>query len=900
MAKLSSDKSYVTAEKGDTLSSIASKFKKESEGKTWQQLAAINNIKKPYTIKVGQKILLFKKGTAPKVQKLSQKVTIKEFGLQTGTDNTLFVTWTWDVDHTSKYQVDWYYDTGDGVWFSGGGITDVQYKQSTYTIPENAKRVKVRVRAVAKKHKVNGKEVYYWTCDWTGYDKTTYTVVKPIEAPSSAPSVEIKGTYLTAKLENLSIEGISKIQFQIVSDDKLAYASGIANIITGVASYSFPIELGHKYKARARSCKTDIGPYSDWTDYSQNEETAPAAPVGFGLATATSKTSILLEWDTVSTATSYTLEWTNDKRNFDTNSLTTKQDNILFGKYEITGLETGKEYFFRVRAHNDKGDSTWVYYSGSVILGSPPSAPTTWSSTTTVMTGEPLTLFWVHNSTDGSSEKKAQIYIHTSHDNRGWYEEVFNTETDEDKKDRTKSFKLDTSKYPEGTEILWKVRTAGITDTYSNDSWSIQRTVHVYATPTITLVVKNSDGSNLNALSSFPLKISATAGPNTQKPIGYHLNIIAKNSYETVDDTGNIKIINSGESVYSKFFNVRNRTLDVTISAKDVNFDNNIRYKIICSASMDSGLTAEASHEFTVVWKESTYFPNAEIVFNSDSVTTNVRPFCEELILERYAVDKAGPEEYIKSDRLILGNVCGEIIPDAKTTTEEDVYYGTTEDGDVLYYCEVIIHNLIEGITLSLYRRDYDGSFVELATGLANTDCTFVTDPHPSLDYARYRVVAIENSTGAVSFYDVPSIPIEENAIVIQWNDAWSNFNVYTEDAMENNPWSGSMLKLPYDIDVSDDSDQDVELIDYIGRKYPVSYYGTKIGHTATWSANIPYDDKETLYGLRRLQSWMGDVYVREPSGTGYWANISVSISQKHCDVKIPVSLKITRVEGGE
>ena len=228
------------------------------------------------------------------------------------------------------------------------------------------------------------------------------------------------------------------------------------------------------------------------------------------------------------------------------------------------------------------------------------------------------------------------------------------------------------------------------------------------------------------------------------------------------------------------------------------------------------------------------------------------------------------------------------------------MYYGTTEDGDVLYYCEVIIHNLIEGITLSLYRRDYDGSFVELATGLANTDCTFVTDPHPSLDYARYRVVAIENSTGAVSFYDVPSIPIEENAIVIQWNDAWSNFNVYTEDAMENNPWSGSMLKLPYDIDVSDDSDQDVELIDYIGRKYPVSYYGTKIGHTATWSANIPYDDKETLYGLRRLQSWMGDVYVREPSGTGYWANISVSISQKHCDVKIPVSLKITRVEGGE
>lgn len=51
--------------------------------------------------------------------------------------------------------------------------------------------------------------------------------------------------------------------------------------------------------------------------------------------------------------------------------------------------------------------------------------------------------------------------------------------------------------------------------------------------------------------------------------------------------------------------------------------------------------------------------------------------------------------------------------------------------------------------------------------------------------------------------------------------------------------------------------------------------------------------------GLRRLAIYTGDVYVREPSGSGYWASISVSISQTHCEVSIPVSLDITRVEGG-
>ena len=111
--------------------------------------------------------------------------------------------------------------------------------------------------------------------------------------------------------------------------------------------------------------------------------------------------------------------------------------------------------------------------------------------------------------------------------------------------------------------------------------------------------------------------------------------------------------------------------------------------------------------------------------------------------------------------------------------------------------------------------------------------------------------------------------------------------------------WSGSLLRLPYNIDISDNYGADVSLIEYIGRKRPVSYYGTQLGETSTWNVEIDKADKETLYALRRLAIWMGDVYVREPSGSGYWANIVVSFGQKHCEVTIPVTLDITRVEGG-
>ena len=125
------------------------------------------------------------------------------------------------------------------------------------------------------------------------------------------------------------------------------------------------------------------------------------------------------------------------------------------------------------------------------------------------------------------------------------------------------------------------------------------------------------------------------------------------------------------------------------------------------------------------------------------------------------------------------------------------------------------------------------------------------------------------------------------------------SFKVTNEDSFEQPVWSGSLLKLPYNVDVSDKHSADVSLVEYIGRKHPVSYYGTQIGSSSTWRIDIPKSDKETLYALRRLAIWMGDVYVREPSGSGYWANISVSFSQTHCEVTIPITIDVTRVEGG-
>jgi hypothetical protein len=159
--------------------------------------------------------------------------------------------------------------------------------------------------------------------------------------------------------------------------------------------------------------------------------------------------------------------------------------------------------------------------------------------------------------------------------------------------------------------------------------------------------------------------------------------------------------------------------------------------------------------------------------------------------------------------------------------------------------------------------------------------------------------VAINDKTGMVSFTDIPAIPIGEKSVVIQWDEAWDSFEALGEAQQEKPAWSGSMLKLPFNIDISEKNSMDVSTINYIGREHPVSYYGTQLGVTATWNVEIDKQDKNTLYGLRRLAVYTGDVYVREPSGSGYWANIEVSFSQTHNQPTIPVTLTLTRVEGG-
>ena len=202
-----------------------------------------------------------------------------------------------------------------------------------------------------------------------------------------------------------------------------------------------------------------------------------------------------------------------------------------------------------------------------------------------------------------------------------------------------------------------------------------------------------------------------------------------------------------------------------------------------------------------------------------------------------------------------------------------------------------------ENVTLSVYRKNDDGTMVTIAENIDNVTGMNVTDPHPNLGGANYRIVATDMESGAQTFYDPPPYDMKCTDIILQWDEYYAS---KPNDGRDTElPEMGNMVRLPYNVDVSETANMESEMVSYIGRANPVSYYGTQTGYTASWSTEIPKYDKETIRMLRKLQVFPGDVYVREPNGTGYWARVTVTFPINHLALTVSVSISITRVEGG-
>ena len=896
-----------TVRSGDCLWRICEKNASKIEGKNTyekvQTLAKINNIANPDVIHTGQ-VLKFSASSSSAGTSTSQQVTNISYGIPqiyhedsgivTDERRNVFVQWTWTRDNTKEFKVHWNEYIGtvivrthdDTISIPEDTKKDQYYEYCFHTLSaqETTTKVRFRILPVAKTRKVNDEEEPYWEegdgsddVKWSEYKEYDFSN-NPPKVPG-VPTIEVEDRTLTIKLDatNYKDWDAKYVVFNIVKDNKSSvYTSSKITIDTTYNNYvshqaKYTADYGAIYTVRAK-CVSAKNNESGWSAYSSEVRTKPSAPTKITKICRQKREdgsiSAYLEWEKVTTATKYRVEFVTIKSDFENapGEILSAETVDATTRIVITSINPGDEYFFRVRAIDEKAQDDNVSDPSPIVslaIGSKPSAPTTWSSSQSVFVGESMELSWLHNSTDNSEQSTAQIRLLIGDNIAPLYSGAFPNDTTEDSgEEKTeKALTINSITYGKivsykgqlhveldttcsqlvNKKVEWSVQTAGITGEFGD--WSTDRTIYIYEEPVLELSVTSdlAGTTAVETLTSFPFYVRATNNLTSyeiQRPIGYHIQVLAHDFYETIDDAGRTQIINPGDAVYSGYFDTQDLGV-VMLSASNIDLESGMTYTVRCVAAMSTGLSIEQTYEFAVDWDDVEYNLFAEITIDENTYAASIIPYC------------------------------------------------TDDTGD-----------LVDNVTVSIYRRAYDGGLVEIASDVPN-NTTSVTDPHPALDYARYRLVAKDTETGAISFYDMPGHKIGCKATVIQWDEEWTNFDLADENPVEGPDWSGSILVLPYNITVTDNRKRESSLVSYIGREYPVAYYGTMISESSQWNVDIPKDDAETIYALRRLSRWPGNVYVRESSGMGYWASVVTKFSLDYKSVTIPVTFEITRVEGG-
>lgn len=778
---------------------------------------------------------------------------------------------------------------------------------ATFQIPNGATQIRIGIRPVpAKKTDKKNKEHPYWSKPAYKYSK--WYPFKQVSTKPNAPNLTMDSTGSKASISINNLENtVTKVEFILYRTAGAGYPitkhfSQEVAVKYQQAGVNVDLWAGYSYFARVRIIVSG----KDWSEWSDDSSTITAKPPGmsesvFTSCRAVSSTVVELSWNTMTSISKYEIQYFNSLDDVDTTGGT-----IVTVENSTTArltLETGKTYYFRLRAINENNlagiwSPQYKENYPSVTLGLAPAAPNTYSLVSTIVPGETIRLYWVHNARDNSVQVCARIWFkfYTINDtalegyvdryNPNYGDEVHQNDTMFEEIDTSETYVINNYRggpdlninFSEIVKFDWHVKTAGVTGEYG--AMSVTRTVTVAAKPVLQLS-SSLDGStwtNPETVTSLPLYLKMETQPSSISVLGYSIIVKAAESFTYDDIYGNTVGVSAGSVVFSDYYASEDATAYYELTPAKMTFINDVPYEVTVSVSSSSGFVSEDSLTFTLSLATSDMAPTADVEIDLDEFTATIIPTCED---GSYDI-----EEHI-------------VIIDGEEHS----------DGDV---------PLLEGVTLAVYRVNTDGTLTEIMSGISNNGWP-VIDPHPTFPVATYRIVAIDESTGAMAYDDVISEEVDVPGLVINWQETVQLIEEteIDEDMESAYPYIGQILHLPYNVDITESHSPDAELVEYIGRPRPVPYYGTQRGEAYTikteipryheddeeadiyeYGDNIDYTDSNTILKLRRLATYMGPVYIRTSlSKMGFWAHINVSLDDNHATLTIPVTISIAPID---
>lgn len=786
----------------------------------------------------------------------------------------------------------------------------VDLQNSKFNVPENAISIQARIQPFPKTQNGSGQSVEPWRggITWSGA-KSVEKGLKP-ERPENVTIEQLSDfpNQVVASVSNIKTSNGNKnvvdVEFQLMRfDTKPFFYQDTGELKTEYtvtktekvsvtqfdsAGVVWDLEDDHYYTIRARYL-TSGGAFSPWSIPKQENifVSPPFAPI-IQYTRLETKSSISIYY-TYSKLTSGNCLWqfTLDRGNFskfdtwvnnhpdaddETRKAALLNCGVTEGSYVYGGHATidvqgnSGNIHFRIRTYSPEINGI-VYPSGwsdtvTHKFGSKPLPPTIWNTKPYAYIGVDthIRLYVMHNSADNTVATKMFAWgafaedmaddLHMLTPAGGAKAEDYMVSKD----GNTFWYDVDISHIKEECPFLWIAATSdGIerSDDIDSNPYCEPIRVDIYKKPELSIIITNvvpDSQEDVPIVDSFPIQYETNITMGADHTVtAYKVMVVANEPYETTMVDGHVKHIRAGDSLYEKYI-FKNTNLYEQLNASEISLENGITYTMHIIATLSTSASCEAEYVFKTKYELTHVQVMASMFLNKDDMSMSINPL----------VRSVGTDSWV----------------------------------------------VLTDYALGIYRINDDGTMVTIAENVPSRESIYITDPHPNLRDACYRITATptKGKSNKVEFYDTAPYPVNCSDIILQWDEVYYDTYIIKDvnNLNRNKSVSGSILRLPFNIDVSESTNLETNLVNYVGRKDPVAYFGTHTGYTAQWSAEIPKSDIETIKMLRRLQVYMGNVYVREPSGTGYWAMVKVTFPVNHCALTVNVSLDITRVEGGK
>lgn len=589
----------------------------------------------------------------------------------------------------------------------------------------------------------------------------------------------------------------------------------------------------------------------------------------------------------------------------------------------ITGLDAGKVWYFApwLSTGSELQQERFCESVASCVIAATPDPPTILDVPRAVYIDSQATVTWTHNCEDGSAQEAARV-IATITSGSTTTSRTYTVTTAEEC-----TITFDAETYPDLSTVVLSVSTKGAADDWSQPSESTA--ISVYAVPIAEISVLDGEVGEGDFIDvpTLPLNLSMSvrseSGTMTQNVIRWTVSICFLESGTYTDAYGNEVMaianeISSQAVIDSSDDEFTQPTQSLPVAATQAVFVEGMTYSVSMTALMDSGLEVESNTvNFKCTFVSGMADPFAFLVPNADwsvriypSVTER-REIAdgEDYVIDNGIIRLAGVTEgdyTLKIEYIDENDQPAEFAMQWNgSATEEAIsgIYGWLEITSVSYGSGASFTELTgqsfsyplvrENTLLSVYRVDQDGSMSEVCVDYPNEVGIFCVDRHPSFGEMQYRIVANDLLTDSITYCDV-SDENDWSGILIQWDEQDISSGIVDDEYQ----FAFEFVNLPWNVTIQQTSAKDVAYKNYQGRSHPVALYGSQVGESGSWSCEIIKDIEDLeLVQLRKLGSYMGSCWVREPTGLSYPANVDVNITRAYDSRAVSVSLEVKRVD---